>query len=107
MALGFGRAVADAAAAPARPAAPAAVGAFGSTARAVVAPGAGEPARKASRAAANEEADVQRSAGSVASALRSIATRSGGIPDRRVDGSGGGPARRAMATAAALSASHG
>src|SRR5258708_28022361 len=105
MARGFGRAVADVpppsaiVAAPATPA----------TAAPATAPmpGTAEPARKASRAAAIDDADDQRTAGSVASALRSIARRSGGIPDRMADGSGGGPARRAIATAAAESASHG
>src|SRR2546422_1029414 len=100
MAPGFGRAVAEVAVAPAIVAAPA-------VPATVPNPGGAVPARKASRAAAIDDADDQRSAGSVASAFRSIATRSDGIPDRAADGSGGGPASRAIATAAALSASQG
>src|SRR5258708_34741391 len=97
MARGFGRAVADVpppSAIVAAPAAPA-------TAAPATAPmpGTAEPARKASRAAAIDDADDQRSAGSVASALRSNASRSGGIPDRTADGSGGGPAGRGIPTA--------
>src|SRR5258705_8599320 len=100
---------APAAAAPASPAAPAppvAIDGAGAPATPVT-PGTEVPARNASSAAAIEDADDHRSAGSVASALRSMATRSAGIPDRNDDGSGAGPARRAIATAAALSASHG
>src|SRR6185436_18465306 len=103
MALGLGRAVAEVRLEPAAPAA----AIVAAPAAAPATPRTTPPARNASRAAAMDDADVHRSAGSVASALRSIATRSGGMPERTDEGSGGGPARRAIATAAALSASHG
>src|SRR6185312_12898901 len=58
-------------------------------------------------ASAIAEADSKRSIGSGASALRVIAARSGGTEGRASAGSGTGPLRRASATLAALSPSHG
>src|SRR3954454_12245838 len=58
-------------------------------------------------ASAIADADANRSIGSGASALRVIAARSGGTEVRTSAGSGTGPLRRARATLAALSPSHG
>ena len=63
--------------------------------------------RDASSASAIAAAEAKRSIGSGARALRVIAARSGGIDGRTRAGSGTGPLRRASATAAALSPSHG
>src|SRR3954467_6440856 len=68
-------------------------------------PPAGDPAVPIPAAIA--DADANRSIGSGASALRVIAARSGGTEVRTSAGSGTGPLRRARATLAALSPSHG
>jgi hypothetical protein len=108
MGAGFGRATPEtivwsaaalatstpAAAAPAASAAPAAAGAC---------PVVSQP----SSASANDDAELQRFAGSRASARWSIAASSSGIVGRTVRGSGVGPLNRASATDAALSPSHG
>ena len=52
-------------------------------------------------------AEAHRSRGSSASARRVMAARSGGTDGRTAIGSGTGPDRRASATLAALSPSHG
>ena len=78
----------------AAPAAPAAAGAC---------PVASQP----SSASANEAAELQRFAGSSASARWTIAASSSGTDGRTVRGSGVGPLSRAIATAAALSPSQG
>src|SRR4051812_29950073 len=88
------------------PAAPAAATPAAAPAAAAVdapPPGASVP----SRASAITDADAQRSLASSASARRTIDARSGGTDGRTTIGSGIGPDRRASATEAALSPSHG
>src|SRR4029450_11385789 len=68
---------------------------------------AGPARRGARRASGVAGGDAKRSTGRGASALRVIAARSGGTDGRTAIGSGTGPLRRASATPAALSPSHG